>query len=111
MPPSQPHPLQRTDRIVVDRLRQSITPTDLDITDAARLLNRYDGFPGARDIPTDLVEAAKSWGLPDRAALNARARSIWQSGFRPSLSGEEVGSGADVGPVIEEASLTAAPAA
>jgi hypothetical protein len=100
---SQPHPLHRTDRIVVDRLLQSALPSDQDITDAARLLNRYDGFPGQYDIPSDLVAAAKAWGFANRDELNTRARSIWQSGFRPGLQGDEVGSGADVGPVVSEA--------
>ena len=108
VPSPQNHPLQHTDRAVVDRLLKSATPSDQDLVDAARLLNRYDGFPGARDIPANLIAAAKSWGFTNRAELNARVRSIWQSGFRPSLSNDEVGSGADLGPVVKAAALASA---
>jgi hypothetical protein len=100
----QHHPLYDRERLVVDRLLQATTPTSQDIVDAARLLTRFDGFPGHQDLTSDIIKAARSWGCQDRDDLNSRARVVWQRGFRPGLSDDEVGSGADVGPVEQAAS-------
>ena len=43
----QAHPLEASDRDLVDGLLAATTPTDEQLVDAARLLIRYDGFPGA----------------------------------------------------------------
>lgn len=103
MPYEQPHPLYKGDRAICNRLLLvEWDPSNADITDAARLLNRYDGFPGCRDIRADLITAAKKWGFSSRDELNARSRAIWASGYRPGLDASEVGSGADVGPVESE---------
>jgi Protein of unknown function (DUF3288) len=92
----QVHPLYDRDCRVVrafDRLEQ---PTDQVLVDAARLLIRYDGFPGARDIPEHIIARCRAWGIASRVELNARCRAIWASGFRPTFEGADVGSGADV---------------
>lgn len=107
MAPKQTHPLYGKDRITVDRLLVAASPSKQDVTDAARLYTRYRGFPGHPDIAQDIGRSAKRWGFASSAELNARARTIWESGFRPGLSTEEVGSGADVGPVETEPALTA----
>ena len=81
---------------MVDRLLQIQSPRDQDLVDAARLLQRYHGFPGAEDIQRDLRTAIKTWKL-SQAALYQRSRAIWASGFRPNLSADDdlVGSGFD----------------
>lgn len=92
----QSHPLHALDRQVIDGLLAAATPSDAHLVDAARLLNRYDGFPGAGDLRDDLDRVLRHWGL-DRAALQTRTRAIWAAGFRPGLAaaGEAVGSGFD----------------
>lgn len=92
----QQHPLYAVDRNTVDRLLAATQPGQQDIVDCARLITRYEAFPGASDIKGDLSHCLRSWNLT-RAELNASARTIWQSGYRPvAESAEEVGSGADV---------------
>lgn len=92
----QSHPLHAIDRDVVDRLLAAAEPADDHLVDAARLLNRYDGFPGAGDLQDDLERVLRLWGL-DREALQQRTRAIWAAGFRPGAGpqAEAVGSGFD----------------
>ena len=97
-PPDQNHPLYASDRDRVDALLgHKGHPNEDQLTTAAMLLNRYDGFQGAMDLQEDLTKVVKSWGF-DREALNAKTRAIWSSGWRPgtATSGDDVGSGADV---------------
>ena len=94
---AQSHPLYSLDRDIVDRLLAAEVPTDGDLVDAARLLSRYEGFPGAFDLQNDLERAVRLWGL-NRETLQTRTRAIWQEGFKPGTSGakaEPVGSGFD----------------
>jgi hypothetical protein len=91
----QSHPLYASDRDTVDRLLAVSEPADEHLVDAARLLMRYQGFPGAHDLQDDLAKALRLWGL-SRAALQERTRAIWAAGFRPTpRSSEAVGSGFD----------------
>jgi hypothetical protein len=93
----QSHPLYSQDRGTVDRLLAAQEPTEDDLVDAARLLSRYDGFPGAFDLQNDLERAIRLWGL-NRESLQARTRALWQGGHRPGASianDEPVGSGFD----------------
>jgi hypothetical protein len=92
----QSHPLHASDRDTVDRLLAAEQPADEHLVDAARLLMRYDGFPGASDLQEDLARALRLWGL-DRDGLHARTRAIWTAGYRPGLAPPEeaVGSGFD----------------
>ena len=93
---AQNHPMYETDRPIVDRLLAAAQPSDADITDCARLLMRYLGFPGAKDIQRDLDRALSNWRM-DTDQLYARSRRIWSSGWRPTIHEDaEVGSGADV---------------
>lgn len=90
------HPLHGQDRSIVDQLLQTTAPDAQQITDAGRLLIRYDGYPGAYDIQQDLQRCLIRWQM-SRDDLNARCRSIWAGGWRPSVvDGQEIGSGADV---------------
>ncbi|MFM7312611.1 MAG: DUF3288 family protein, partial [Cyanobium sp.] len=79
----QNHPLHAGDREVVDRLLAADPPAEEHLVDAARLLMRYEGFPGAHDLSADLAKALRLWGLT-RQDLHARTRSIWEGGYRPA---------------------------
>jgi hypothetical protein len=98
--PDQSHPLYALDRDLVDSLLAVEAPADGQLVDVARLLMRYQGFPGARDIQDDLDKVLRLWGL-SRDALHSRTREIWAGGFRPAPAGaatpaqEAVGSGFD----------------
>jgi len=93
---AQNHPMYGTDRRIVDRLLAASSPNEADITDCARLLMRYLGFPGARDIQQDLARSLANWRM-DTDQLYRQARQIWASGWRPQVhADQEVGSGADV---------------
>ena len=58
----QQHPQWRTDRQVVSRIMIEDS-TDLNLAELARLLVRYQGFPGGRDIQADLEAVLKKWKL------------------------------------------------
>jgi hypothetical protein len=93
----QNHPLHGTDRAHVDRLLAVETPGDADLVDAARLLTRYEDFPGAPDLRDDLAKVLRLWGL-DLTQLQGRTRALWSAGFRPAglaRVSEGVGSGFD----------------
>jgi hypothetical protein len=92
----QNHPLHASDRDTIDRLLAADPPADAHFVDAARLLIRYDGFPGASDLRQDLQRLLRLWGL-DREQLQQRTRALWAAGFRPGPAGgaEAVGSGFD----------------
>ncbi|MEB3105642.1 MAG: DUF3288 family protein [Cyanobacteriota bacterium] len=94
----QAHPLHALDRDVVDRLLAVVTPADEHLVDLARLLMRYQGFPGASDLQDDLAKLLRLWGL-DCDQLHARTRAIWAAGYRPApaaaSAAEAVGSGFD----------------
>ncbi len=91
----QNHPLYSTDRDHIDHLLGKDSPEDEDLVQLARLLLRYEGFPGALDLHEDMIKILKTWGL-SREMLNARARKLWGSGYRPGMKVDEVvGSGFD----------------
>ena len=91
----QNHPLHSSERLTVDRLLAVQQPADDHLVDAARLLMRFEGFPGAQDIRDDLARLLRLWNL-DRDSLHQRTRAIWAAGFRPApASSEAVGSGFD----------------
>ena len=91
----QNHPLYMVDRDHVNRLLAKEIPMDQDLIDIARLLMRYEGFPGAKDIKMDMLKTLKLWGIT-KEELNHRTKKIWSSGFRPgNNSTDNVGSGFD----------------
>ncbi len=92
---AQNHPLYSIDRDIVDRLLSKHSPKDEDLVDLARLLTRYEGFPGANDLQADMLKILKLWNL-SREMLNIRSRQIWGNGYRPGKEIDEVvGSGFD----------------
>ena len=94
--PEQSHPLHAIDRSTIDGLLAVESPGDTHLVDAARLLSRYDDFPGAPDLRNDLERVLSLWKL-DREALRQRTRALWSSGYRPGAGPqvEAVGSGFD----------------
>ncbi len=91
----QSHPLYSIDRDHVNRLLARDSPQDNDFVDLARLLTRYDDFPGAMDLKEDMNKVMKAWGV-DRQTINLKARELWEGGFRPlSKQEKDVGSGFD----------------
>jgi len=62
----QQHPQYFTDRQLVNDLLAG-KPTDRNLADLARLLIRYQGFPGARDIQADLQKLLLAWGYEEEA--------------------------------------------
>lgn len=60
----QQHPLWSRDRQIVDSLKAG-EPSDYNLAELARLKIRYDGFPGAHDIRTDLDAVMTRWGYTE----------------------------------------------
>lgn len=60
----QQHPLYSRDRAIIDSLLAA-SPTDYNLAELARLRIRYYGFPGARDIQTDLDKVMQLWDLTE----------------------------------------------
>ena len=91
----QTHPLYVADRSTVDRLLAKTSPDPEDLIDLARLLIRYEGFPGATDLQSDMAKILNLWGI-SKESLNSRTKEIWNKGFRPGYdSVDEIGSGFD----------------
>jgi hypothetical protein len=74
----QQHPQYKIDRQVVNQLVAG-EATDYNLVELARLMTRYDGFPGARDIQADLKKALNRWQLTESELL-AKTRDIHQQG-------------------------------
>jgi hypothetical protein len=73
----QQHPLYNRDRQIVNTLLTG-QPTDYNLAELARLRIRYNGFPGAKDIQTDLDKVMQMWGLTE-AGLYEKTRQIHAS--------------------------------
>lgn len=74
----QEHPQYRNDRAVVNQLLAG-KPTDFNLAELGRLIVRYKGFPGARDIQKDLAKVLKGWSLTE-ASLYEKTKVIHQQG-------------------------------
>ena len=74
----QKHPQYKVDRQVVNQLLAG-EPTDYNLVELARLIIRYTGFPGARDIQADLQKALTRWQLSE-SELFEKTRTIHQRG-------------------------------
>lgn len=72
----QQHPQYKTDRQLLSKLMAN-QPDDYGLAELARLMIRYQGFPGARDIQADLKTLLKQWGLTEES-LYAKTREIHQ---------------------------------
>ena len=91
----QTHPLHATDKKIIDFLITKETPEDLDLINLARLINRYDNFPGEIDIKKDIEKTLKFWKLK-KDDLFSITKKLWSNNFRPSNTSKDlVGSGFD----------------
>ncbi len=72
----QQHPQWGSDRQSVSSLLTG-EPTDYNLAELARLRIRYNGFPGARDIQSDLDKILKLWSFTE-SELFAKTREIHQ---------------------------------
>ncbi|NJM72682.1 MAG: DUF3288 family protein [Scytonema sp. RU_4_4] len=74
----QQHPLYNRDRSTIENLLVG-EATDYNLAELARLRIRYLGFPGARDIQSDLDKILQQWGLSE-AELFEKTRALHSSG-------------------------------
>jgi len=74
----QQHPLWPSDRQIVNTLLNA-QPDEYHMAELARLRIRYQGFPGARDIQTDLDTILQQWQLTEEK-LFEKTREIHQKG-------------------------------
>lgn len=77
-PKDQKHPQYKGDRQVVNQLLKG-NPTDYNLAELARMIVRYKGFPGARDIQKDLQTVLNQWNYTEET-LYAKTREIHQQG-------------------------------
>ena len=91
----QSHPLHSTDKKIIDSLITKENPEDFDLINLARLINRYDNFPGEIEIKDDIKKTLKFWNI-SQDTLFSKTRKLWSNNFRPSNPTKElVGSGFD----------------
>ena len=91
----QTHPLHATDKKIIDTLIAKEKPEDFDLINLARLINRYDNFPGEIEFKKDIEKILKFWNLT-KDILFSKTRNLWSNSFRPlNTSKDLVGSGFD----------------
>ncbi len=71
----QRHPQYTKDRQIVNELLNQSNPSNRDYADLARLIVRYKGFLGARDILADLLKILNDWQFTEEE-LFAKTRAI-----------------------------------
>ena len=71
----QIHPREKKDRDIIDKLLQT-EPNEYYLLELARLTIRYRGFPGAREIQTDLATVLNKWQLTEEQ-LFQKTREIY----------------------------------
>jgi len=74
----QQHPQEKRDRLTLEQLMKG-EPTEMHLAELARLRIRYQGFPGARDIQSDLDRILLQWQMSE-ADLFAKTREIHEKG-------------------------------
>ena len=91
----QTHPLNLIDRKIIDSLITKEIPEDLDFVNLARLINRYNDFPGEIEIKNDIEKILKFWEITKKE-LFLKTKDIWSKSFRPfNTTKDLVGSGFD----------------
>ena len=91
----QIHPLHSTDKRIIDSLITKEKPEDFDLINLARLINRYDNFPGENEIKEDIKKILKFWKIT-KDSLFFNTKKLWADNFRPSTTTKDlVGSGFD----------------
>ncbi|WP_055074848.1 DUF3288 family protein [Pseudanabaena sp. 'Roaring Creek'] len=71
----QRHPQYTKDRQIVNELLAQSRQSNRDYADLGRLIVRYKGFVGARDIQTDLLKILNNWQLTEEE-LFVKTRAI-----------------------------------
>ena len=95
MSTQQTHPLHATDKNIIDSLITNKNPADIDYINLARLMNRYNNFPGEIEIKNDIEKILKFWKIT-KNELFSKTKNIWSKSFRPSNTNKDlVGSGFD----------------
>ena len=95
MSSDQSHPLHGMDKNIIDSLITKKTPEDLDYINLARLINRYNNFPGEIEIKNDIEKILNFWKIT-KTELFSKTKIIWSKSFRPSNTNKDlVGSGFD----------------
>lgn len=74
----QTHPQEKKDSEIVNRLLRS-QPEPRNLADLARLLIRYQGFPGAREIQRNLRLVLQQWQLTEES-LFEQTRHLYATG-------------------------------
>ena len=59
----QIHPLHSSDKKIIDTLIIKEKPEDFDLINLARLINRYENFPGETEIKEDIKKTLKFWNI------------------------------------------------
>ena len=77
----QTHPLHATDKKIIDSLITKEMPEDLDLINLARLINRYDNFPGEIEMKEDIKKTLKFWNITEDN-LFSMTRNLWLKNFR-----------------------------
>ena len=91
----QTHPLHAIDKNIIDSLITKEEPEDLDLVNLARLINRFNNFPGEIEIKNDIEKILKFWKI-SKEELFSKTKNIWSKSFRPSNTNKDlVGSGFD----------------
>ncbi len=91
----QTHPLHATDKNIIDSLITNENPVDIDYINLARLINRYNNFPGEIEIKNDIDKILKFWKIT-KNELFSKTKNIWSKSFRPINTNKDlVGSGFD----------------
>ena len=91
----QTHPLHTLDKNIIDSLITNKKPEDIDFINLARLINRYNNFPGENEIKNDIEKILKFWKI-SKNELFSKTRNIWSNSFRPSNTNKDlVGSSFD----------------
>ena len=92
---NQTHPLHNTDKNIIDSLIMQHKPSDFDLINLARLINRYSNFPGEVEMKNDIEKILKFWEI-SKNDLFLKTKIIWSNNFRPSNTSKDlVGSGFD----------------
>ena len=95
MEDDQIHPLHDIDKNIIDALVVKQNPEDIDLINLARLINRYQNFPGEQDFKNDLGKILKFWNISEKL-LFAKTRNIWSNNFKPNnVPKDLIGSGFD----------------
>ena len=91
----QMHPLHATDKKIIDFLITKEDPEDFDLINLARLINRYDNFPGEIELKKDMEKILKFWKI-EKETLFSMTQKLWSNNFRPTNTTKDlVGSGFD----------------